>query len=266
VPAAAIALVLVAAVLHAGWNRLLHLEGDRAATMVVASAVGGLVLLPWLVLTPPRGVALLLLLSVVAQTAYVLGLSAAYAEGSLAVAYPIARGTAPFLVTLGAWAVLHERPTLVTALGAVGLLCGLVLVASAGHRLDEHRAIVLAVVTGICIAAYSTIDARAVRSVEPLGYLSAQQACTAVALFAIRRPSLERVRASARPGIAVGVGSTLAYLLVLFAFRRAGAGNVATLRETSVLLAAVFAGTRLRGRTLAGAGLIAAGAILAAVG
>jgi drug/metabolite transporter (DMT)-like permease len=148
----------------------------------------------------------------------------------------------------------------------VALFAGLLLVASAGRHLDEHRAIVLAVLTGVCIAAYSTIDARAVRRVDPLGYLSAQLAGTAIALYAVRRPSAPRLRASARPGFAVGVGSTAAYLLVLLAFRRAGAGNVATLRETSVLLAAVFAGTRLRGRTLAGAALIASGAVLAAIG
>lgn len=265
-PAAAIALVLAAAVAHAGWNRVLHVGADRRATMVIANAVGAVALSPWLVASPPVGVPLLLGLSIVAQTAYVLGLAAAYGEGALAVVYPIARGTAPFLVTLAAWAVLHERPSAASLAGASGLLAGLVLVASAGHRLDQRRAVVLAVGTGICIAAYSTIDARAVRQVEPLGYLSAVLGATAVLLAAASRPTVARLRASARSGVVVGIGGMVAYVLVLLAFRRAGAGNVATLRETSVLLAALLAGTALRGRMLAGAALIAAGAVLAAVG
>jgi len=261
-----VVLVLIAAVVHAFWNRVLHVDGDRAATMVLANFVGALVLSPWLILAPPCGVVLVLVLSTAAQTAYVLGLSAAYARGSLAVTYPIARGTAPFLVTLAAWAILDERPTSATFVGALALLVGLVLLASAGRRLDEQRAVLLAVATGVCIAAYSTLDARAVRRVEPLGYLSAVLLGTALALLVIGRPSGKRLRASAKPGLLVGLGATLAYVLVLLAFRRAGAGNVATLRETSVLLAALFAGTRLRGRTLGGAALIATGAILAALG
>jgi len=50
-----------------------------------------------------------------------------------------------------------------------------------------------------------------------------------------------RLRAAIRPGAAVAIGTVVAYLLVLRAFQRAGAGRVATLRETSVLVGLLLA-------------------------
>src|SRR5215203_4481129 len=49
----AVALVLVAAVVHASWNRVLHAEDDRVAAMSVAGLVVGVILLPAVILSPP---------------------------------------------------------------------------------------------------------------------------------------------------------------------------------------------------------------------
>ncbi len=265
-PVGAILLVLAAALLHAGWNRLLHGDNDRTATLVIANVAGGFALAPFVITQPPRGVAFLVVGSIAAQTAYASALASAYASGSLAVTYPIARGTAPVLVTVGAWALLDERPNVAALLSAGAVCGGLVLIASAGHHLDEMRAVRLALLTGVCIAGYSTIDAAAVHRVRPLGYLAVVLWGTAASLAAIHRPSLRRLRASLKPGAAVGMGSAGAYLLVLIAFRMAHAANVATLRETSVLLAALFAGLAARRRVVFGAALIVLGAVLAAFG
>src|ERR687889_31955 len=49
----AVALVLVAAVVHASWNRVLHAEDDRVAAMSVAGLVVGVILLPAVLISPP---------------------------------------------------------------------------------------------------------------------------------------------------------------------------------------------------------------------
>src|SRR5918996_6385258 len=49
----AVALVLVAAVVHASWNRLLHSVDDRVAAMSVAGLVVGVMLLPAVLISPP---------------------------------------------------------------------------------------------------------------------------------------------------------------------------------------------------------------------
>lgn len=264
--ASSIILVLLAAVVHALWNRAFHVAGDRLTTMAIANLVGGIVLTPALIARPPTGVGLWIALSVAAQAAYAGALAAAYQRGSLTVTYPIARGTSPLIVTFAAWALLDQQPSAASALGAVALFAGLCLLALAGRRVGERSAVVWALATGACIASYSTVDARAVQDADPSAYLAVVMYGAAVVLAAARRPTRTAGRAALRSGVAVGLGSTAAYLLVLFAFQRAGAGNVTTLRETSVLFAAVLAGERLPGGRLAGAGLIAAGAILAAAG
>src|SRR5579871_687432 len=110
IPPLALALVLLAAFFHAGWNLVLHETPDRPAAMAVAGVASGLLLLPFAVLSPPWQVAPLILLSAAAETAYAVLLAAAYHRGALAIAYPIARGTAPILVTLGGVVVLAQIP------------------------------------------------------------------------------------------------------------------------------------------------------------
>jgi drug/metabolite transporter (DMT)-like permease len=264
-PAIALALVLAAAGIHAGWNRLLHDLEDRVAVMAVAGFTSCVVLSPALVLSPPVGVVGLTVLSGLGQVGYTLCLTAAYRRGALSLAYPISRGTAPLLVTLGGWLVLSQRPGVAGIAGAAALFVGLWSLAGAGEHTDRRGAIGFAVLTGCFIAAYSLIDARAVSIVSPAGYLSAVMGIEGIVLTAYLRCDLPRLRRVLLPGMAVGVGTIAAYLLVLFAFQRANAGQVATVREVSVLIGLALARDRPGRRAWAGALLVVAGAVLAAL-
>jgi drug/metabolite transporter (DMT)-like permease len=261
----AIALVLAAALFHALWNLAVHRTEDRVATVAVNGLVAGVALLPAALIDPPWQVWPLILLSALAETAYALALTAAYRRGQLAIAYPLGRGTSPLLVTLGGWLVLAETPLPPALVGAVALGLGMALVATAGRTRGQGAAVAFALLTGVCIACYSLLDARAVREVSPVGYLGVVFLIQGVLLSAcLRREWLPRLRASWRPGVLVAVGSTAAYLLVLLAFQRADAGRVSTLRESSVLIGILLAGERPGPRVWLGATLIVAGAVLAA--
>lgn len=261
----AIALVLAAALFHALWNLAVHRTEDRVATVAVNGLVAGVALLPVALLDPPWAVWPLLLLSALAETAYALSLTAAYERGQLAIAYPLGRGTSPLLITLGGWLVLAETPAPPALVGAAALGLGMALVATAGRTRGQGAAVGFALLTGLCIACYSLIDARAVREVSPAGYLGVVFLIQGVLLTAcLRRERLPRLRASWRPGVLVAIGSTAAYLLVLLAFQRADAGRVSTLRESSVLIGILLAGERPGPRVWLGATLIVAGAVLAA--
>lgn len=264
-PPLALLLVLTAAAFHAGWNRLLHSEEDRVAAMAVAGYVDFFVLLPATLISPPTAAGPLIPLSALGETAYVLCLAEAYRRGALSLAYPIGRGTAPLLVTLGGIAVLAQAARPLTILAALSLGAGLVLAATAGNAPQRRSAVAFAVLTGCCIAGYSLVDARAVRLVPPPGYLGVVLGLTAVLLTLWLRLDWARLQRALRPGILIGVGSIVAYLLVLFAFQRAGAGRVATLREVSVLIGLLIAADRPGPRAWLGGILVVAGAILAAV-
>jgi drug/metabolite transporter (DMT)-like permease len=259
----AVGLVLAAAGFHAAWNLGLHRNDDRLAAVAVASLTGGAILLPALVLRFPSGVLPLVALSAAGETAYGVTLAASYALGALSVAYPIGRGTAPLLVTLAALVVLRQTPTPGALAGACALAAGLSLIAS---RADARRgAVLVAMLVGVCIATYSVVDARAVRTANPLAYLSLVLLLTGLVQVIILRGNLGRLRRAARPGALIGVGTIVSYVLVLFAFTFAAAGRVATLREIAVLLGVLAARERPGLRGWAGAALVVAGAILAGI-
>ena len=281
--ATALALVLAAAVAHALWNRLVHAVEDRVATLAVAGFAGAVLLSPALVVTPPTRwpveVVGLAVGSGLAEAVYCGLLAAAYARGSLAVTYPVGRGTAPLLVTVGAWALLDQRPAVWAAVGALSLAAGLVLVAGVARDLGQRASTGWALGVGAAIATYSVVDAGAVRRLAEAGVgAAAAPGYLAVTLFlqglflalaAGARGGGTRLRegwvAARRTGSVVGVGVVAAYLLVLLAFQRADAGRVATLRESSVLLAVALTRGARPPTVWAGAALVALGAVLVAV-
>src|SRR5919107_4807442 len=260
----AVALVLVAAVVHASWNRVLHAEDDRVAAMSVAGLVIGVMLLPAVLHSPPWRALPFVVASAVAHVAYALGLSAAYRRGALSVAYPLGRGVAPLLVTLGGWLLLSERPDAGALIGAISLATGLALIAVAGGRAGQGAAVGFALLTGLTIATYSVVDAGAVRQVSPVGYLGAVLGIQGVLLTVLIRGNRTRLRGGLRSGALIAVGSVGAYLLVLFAFQVASAGRVSTLREASVLIGLMLSGERPSRVVWTGAILVLAGALLAA--
>ncbi|HWV25545.1 MAG TPA: EamA family transporter [Thermomicrobiales bacterium] len=273
-PLDAIALVLIAALIHAGWNRLLHQSGDREAVMALSGWLTGIVMVPLFFIWPPWQVWPLILLSGLAQAVYGILLSAAYQRGMLSVSYPIARGTAPLFVTLGGWLLLSQTPGPGAIAGSILLAIGLATIARVGSRSNQGAAVLLAACTGLAIASYQIIDAAAVRDVNPAGYLGpvflVQGILITVWMMKTRNYGFTKAtipalfRGSYRPGALVAFGSTAAYLLVVFALQRADAGRVATLREVSILIGVLISGQRPGRATLIGAMFVVAGTLLAA--
>jgi drug/metabolite transporter (DMT)-like permease len=295
-PTLAIALVLVAAILHAGWNVLLKTSGDPLRTAVRLQAIGTAVLVPiavvaWLAsghpALDPAGVALALGSGVLEAT-YFLCLSAAYSRGDLSLVYPLARGSAPVLSILIGIGLLGERLGLPAAAGVACLMTGILLVARPWRALRvagrEHRgAIGFALATGASIAAYSAVDRLGVRILAPWLY-GAVLAVFATLILALvvalgrRSGILATPAAPLRPtslwrdGVA-GILSLTAYLLILFAYSQAPLAAVAPLRESGIVIAAAWGAFRLGESTgrreaiarIGAAALVVAGAVLLAV-
>ena len=166
------------------------------------------------------------------------------------------------MVGLGGWLLLDETPSVATAVGLVVLVVGLLAVAGVGAQRAERRAVVLAGITGLCTVAYSLIDARAVDLTGALGYLSAVMVLSSVGVLAVRRPALVRLRAGFGESVLVGLGQGGAYALVLLAFQRAQAGQVAGLRQVSVVLGVLIVREALGPRAVWGAVAVTVGAAL----
>ncbi|HKC49178.1 MAG TPA: DMT family transporter [Myxococcota bacterium] len=276
----AAALVFLSALLHATWNALAKSSGDRVVTLAgvmgTSVAVGAVVSL--FVAAPARESLPYLAVSAVFHFAYQIFLLYAYRFGDLSLVYPIARGSAPLLVAILGASFAGEVPRPVQAGGIA--LASLAMTSFAFEPRVPHagvtRSVAAAFATAAMIGCYTFLDGEGVRhSGAPLRYIAWN--CWATGLgfcvFAALRkrgrlaPFLGREGAR---GVAGGLLAIVGYGIVLWAMSRGAMANVAALRETSVVFAALI-GSRLLGegfggRRLAAALCVAVGVLLLQTG
>jgi drug/metabolite transporter (DMT)-like permease len=268
--------VLLAAVLHAVWNAVAHAISDQLvgfALIGVALTVGagGIVLVSPL---PASASWPFLAGSAVLHVAYNLLLMRCYRLGEFGQVYPVARGTSPLLVALGAAVLVGEELSVIRLVGVLVISLGLgALVFVGGVPTRAARpAIAAAVLTGVVIAAYTTLDGVGVRNAGTVaGYTGwlflLQGPVLPLAAVASRRGRLWRqVRPFLPAGLAGGLLSLAAYALVLWAQTRGALAPIAALRETSVIVGAVIGAVLFRepfGRwRVAATILVASGVVL----
>jgi drug/metabolite transporter (DMT)-like permease len=241
----ALALALLAAVMHAVWNLLVKRSDDQLVAGWTVIAGAAVLALPILATSglPKRPVWDLILISTVIQVGYVLMLAAAYRIGDLSFVYPLARGISPVLVALAGVAFLGDE---ISAIGWAGvfLVTG-ALVVLAWRRADRSG-MAPAIATGFLIAAYTSVDAAAVREEgEALSVIGSEFVLLAIALglvvLVLRGPRAmtSMFRSDWKSAVVGGFATGTAYLLVMIAALSAPVGLVSGVRETSVLIAVV---------------------------
>jgi drug/metabolite transporter (DMT)-like permease len=271
-PSSTVALLLLAAFLHASWNAILRGGSDRLWSITMMGVIGGGAAVVAAVWAPPPQLASwpYIALSAVLQAAYSLFLVRAYRDGHLAHVYPIARGSAPLLITVSAWLIAGERLPPASLIG-IGLVSGGVLLLAMGRDRPDARSAAAALATGAFIASYMVTDGIGVRrSGAPISYALWQAAAQGLAILAtylaLRRswPAGLRGRSGAATFVAAILGA-LGYGIALWAMSTSAMAQVSALRETSILFAAILGALLLREpislRRIAGGATIAAGAI-----
>jgi drug/metabolite transporter (DMT)-like permease len=173
---------------------------------------------------------------------YVAGLARAYAAGDFSLAYPLARGGGAMVAAIGGVAFLDDRLTVLSYLAILVITGGLVSFVRPGTSWDSIR---WALVVAVLIGCYTLADAVGARRTEGIAYVLATFVATSIMVSAwgLATGHLTNLRrtwaASWRAHLTSGLASAAAYGLVLFAVRWAPVGYVASLRESSVVLAAV---------------------------
>ncbi|MBN3851829.1 EamA family transporter [Paraburkholderia sp. Ac-20340] len=269
-------IVLLAALLHASWNAMLHGNRDRFLSLTwmsiaIASASSFVILI-----NPLPAVASwpYIIASGLVHIFYNVSLVRSYRRNDLALAYPIARGSSPLLVALGAALFAHEAIGPLHALGNVMISGGIIAIALLGRHVTRGG-LLAALTTGATIALYTVIDGIGVR-------LSDGQSLAYTAwmfLFYWLMPVLfvamrgfgslwQPVRAeplSIVSSIAGGLVSIAAYGIVIWALQSGAMGAVSALRETSVVFAVLIGRMVLREKVSAARWLacliVAAGAV-----
>ena len=270
-PTEALAFALAAAFLHAGWNVLLRGSDDVEARTAVVLGLSVLLFAPVAAATwsASWSVAPYVAASAAFEGVYFALLVAAYRRRELSVVYPVARGSAPLLVLLGTAVLLGRHVSAPAAVGVCLVGVGVVLVRGFTRGAEG---VLVALAIGCSIAAYTLVDKDGLQHAGSLPYLElvlAPVALVAVPLVAVRRGTAALRGQLNTSTLVAAVASFGAYALVLAALRLAPAPEVAAVRETSVVIAAVLAGAFLRERVgvqrLVGAAAVAGGVALIAL-
>ncbi|CAG2127988.1 DMT family transporter [Cupriavidus plantarum] len=250
-------LVLLAAVLHASWNALLHGNPDRALSMTWMSMAIALVATIVVTQVPLPSAAAwpYIIASGLVHNVYNLALIQSYKRGDLGQAYPIARGTSPLLVALGAALFAGEHIHPLHAFGVLLVSAGIIALALQRSH-TSRTGIVIALVTGATIALYTVIDGIGVRHTD--GQAVAYTAWMFVFYWAMpvwfiatrgARALWSPVRTNpASIGASIGGGllSIAAYGIVIWALQSDAMGGVSALRETSVVFAVLIGRVALK--------------------
>jgi drug/metabolite transporter (DMT)-like permease len=246
-----IVLVLFAGVLHACWNAIASAISDKTvAFALIGTAQACLAIIGLAVVGLPRADAVpFAVTSAVIHIAYTAALLQSYRLGEFGRTYPLARGTAPVLVGLGAWFIVGEHLSAPQIAGTCTIAVALAAIVFAGGRLTraDAPATVAALLTGVTIAAYTVVDGLGVRHAHnPVGYLALlfvlqEPPILAIAAYRLRDRLDRRLLPNVPAGLAAGTISVLAYGIVVWAQTRGPLALVSALRETSVISAALIA-------------------------
>ncbi|NWF28067.1 EamA family transporter [Streptomyces sp. PKU-EA00015] len=246
------AAVLAAAVTHAGWNALAHGIKDQlvAFTLIAGGAAVMGAVMACFAPVPAAGAWPYLVASALLHVGYQALLMRSFSLGDFGQMYPIARGTAPLVVTVAAVVFVGEHLGAWQAAGVGVASAGLVGVALWGIKGSGTRphwpAIAAALATGLSIAAYTVVDGLGVRaSGTPVGYIAWLMVLEgllvpAYAVYARRGALTAQLRPHVGRGLLGAAMSIAAYGLVLWAQTRAPLAPIAALRESSIIVGAAI--------------------------
>ena len=238
--------VILAAILHAGWNFLVKASANKQTSMtavVFGHVPAALVCLtvaprPELASLPYIGAGAVL------HVGYQLFLSRAYQLADFSMVYPIARGMAPLLIAVFSWLVLDIPLGGIGTVAVVSIaagLAGLAVAGGSGAASWSLDAISAALLTGVFIASYSLIDGLgAVHAATALGFyawLSLLNAALMMVFMLGKNPRIltDILQDGKLPFAVGGSMSFTAYALVIWAFTMAPIAIVSAVRETSII-------------------------------
>jgi drug/metabolite transporter (DMT)-like permease len=282
----ALILALMAAFLHAVFGAL---QKGRHDPWLTRGAIDGcyclmampfaLFVVPW----PEPHMWLIFAGVLVIHTAYKFLQAAAYTKGAYTVVYPVVRGTGPLFTVIGAYWIFGEVFNGTQWLGVAVLMAGIFGLAAynlaylEAERDTLNVALMLAVVTGLFVALYTTFDAYGIRATaNPFSFLAwffMIDGLVFPILAYLRWNRMENPPAVGplmQRGVLGAVIAVASFGAIMMATRLDKVGEAAILRETSTVFAALIGWLVLKEtvgpRRVALMTLIALGAVIVEFG
>jgi len=283
----AMGLALLSAILHAIFGALQKGSHDPWLTRGAIDISYGLIAVPFALFVvpwPEPHMWLIFAGAFVIHCTYKYLQAMAYTRGAYTVVYPVVRGTGPLFAIIGAYFLFGERFSGLQWLGVLVLLSGIygLAVYNLRHltvgRDTLKMALIFAVLTGLLVSTYTTYDAYGIRaSTDPFTFLA--WFFMIDGLFFMPTIAAIRYRTMANPptlgplmtrGLIGGAIAIISFGGIILATRLSSVGQVAVLRETSTVFAALIGWVMLKERVgprrLTLMALIALGAVIVQMG
>ena len=239
--------IILAAFLHAVWNAMVKNEDNKylAVTAIVLGHVPVSVLIILLAPIPSVESIPFIILSALLHIGYEWYLLSAYRFGDLTKVYPIARGTAPILITIVSLIFLGVALSNFEILGIIIISLGILSLSLQGAKGIKNRsAVIYALVTGFFIMGYSITDGYGARVsnsfLSYMGWSFILNATIFPIILKINNKS-EIITKIFKEGKKIFfIGGTLSYIvygIVIWGFTQAPIALITALRETSIIFA-----------------------------
>jgi len=255
----ALAIVLVAAFLHAFWNYLTKKSRNKIAFIWWAILFSTILFFPmflyyWPAVTISSTGWGCIVATGTLHAFYFWFIGGAYERGDLSLVYPLARGSGPLFVPILAVLFLNERLSILGFLGIAFVIIGIFSVHLRSLSIQsilepfltmKGGASLWALCTGGTIAGYSIVDKIGVTLVHPPVYIYLMFVITLLLLtpfvFVKSRLSLKKEWHINKIRILiVGFLDLFTYLMILFALQISKVSYVAAVREVSIVFSALM--------------------------
>ena len=280
----ALAIVIVAAFLHASWNFLAKKSKKKMAFIWWFLLISTLAYLPMFLYFWPRQTISLagwacIVATGILHALYFWFMGGAYERGDLSLVYPLSRGSGPLFVPILAIIFLQEQLSFAGIVGISLVILGIYSIHlksfSVVSFIEPFRALrgsasVWALCTGGTIAGYSLVDKVGVGLVYPPVYIYLMFVISLLLLspyvLVTQRDALKLEWMSNKwPVLIDGFLVLFTYLMILFAFRLSKVSYVVAAREVSIVFSAFLGIIWLKEKhatqKIAGATLIALGVV-----
>ena len=269
-------LALCAAFFHASWNIAVKQTGDRFlalwAQFVFSGSAAMIILAVWSFIDGIPDIAWWwAIFSGCGHLPYVMLLARAYDKNDFSVTYPIARGAGALTAAILGLIFLGDDLSGLSMGGIAVVIFGLWILVS-NQKINN---ITPALGVALTIGGYSVIDAYGARNSNSIAFalsvfVSGTLTISAWALITRRRSLKAFITSHWQTSAAGGAMSLLSYTMVVYAFTLAPVGYVATLRESSVVIAALAGWKYLKEedhkRRLTSAGVVVIGLFVLVAG
>ena len=246
-----IVIVLISTFIHALWNFSIKKSKYPFEFLQLLAVGSGLIAFPvgiYFFINEKFSFygTLLAIISGLIHVFYFYALGKAYEKGELSIVYPIARGTAVALVPIIGILVIGEKVGFTAIFGIIIVFIGIIVLAGKSLFVitNKKNEAILAIFVGLTITCYTIIDKLAVSLVNPIFVFSISSFIGGFIPIMIIDRRINHfkhlIRLHYKFIFFISMCSTLAYPMILYAYKLSSVSLVAPLREIATVHASIL--------------------------